>query len=226
MPSRVARPCRKCSRNDLPAAGDFLLGRLFARFRVSDSVTTPDDPPRWQTLTNRTVYENAWIDVSHRDVIAPTGHAGIYGVVHFRNRAVGVVPLDDEGYTWLVGQWRYTLDTWSWEIPEGGAPPDEDPLDAARRELAEETGLVASRWSPLLEMHTSNSVTDETAVAYLARGLTPGDSAPDETELLTVKRVHLSEAVSMTLDGRISDGFAMAALMKVELWRQSGQLPV
>lgn len=238
--SMAARHCKACSKSDFPAARLAEPATAAApaaaasagpaaddrpQQAVTDTLEPPDPAPRWKTLATRTVYENDWIEVSHRDVVAPTGHAGIYGVVHFRNRAVGVVPLDDEGYTWLVGQWRYTLDAWSWEIPEGGAPPDEAPLDAARRELAEETGLVARHWSPLLEMHTSNSVTDECAVAYLARGLSAGASAPDETEVLSVKRLPLSEAVAMALDGRISDGFAMAALLKVELLRQSGQLP-
>lgn len=185
----------------------------------------PAEADGWTTLSARTVYDNAWISVSHRDVVAPTGHPGIYGVVHFKQRAIGIVPLDDAGCTWLVGQWRYTLDAWSWEIPEGGAPPGEAALDAARRELAEETGLVAARWSPLLELHTSNSVTDERAVAYLARGLTEGASAPDETERLAVRRLPLDEAVEMVLDGRITDALAMAALMKVHVLRSRGELP-
>jgi len=184
-----------------------------------------DDRPSWTTLASRTVYDNAWIEVTHRDVVAPTGHPGIYGVVHFKQRAIGVVPLDDEGCTWLVGQWRYTLDAWSWEIPEGGAPPGEAPLDAARRELAEETGLVAARWTPLLELHTSNSVTDERAVVWLARELTRGTPAPDETEHLALRRLPLDEAVEMVLDGRITDALAMAALLKVHVLRERGEMP-
>ena len=136
-----------------------------------------------------------------------------------------MVPLDEAWHTWLVGQWRYTLDAWSWEIPEGGAPAGEAPLDAARRELAEETGLTAARWSPLLELHTSNSVTDERAAVWLARGLTAGASAPDDTERLLVRRVPFDEAIAMVLDGRITDALAMAALMKVQLLRERGELP-
>ena len=146
-------------------------------------------------------------------------------MVSFRQRAVGIVPLDDEEHTWLVGQHRYTLDAWSWEIPEGGAPMDEAPLDAARRELAEETGLAASRWTPLLSLHTSNSVTDEQGHAWLARGLTPVAAEPDGTERLTLRRVPLEEAVAMALDGRISDALAMAALLKVHVLRERGELP-
>ena len=193
------------------------------------SPSTEDEPDDrgagWTTLSSRTVYDNPWITVSHRDVLAPTGHPGIYGLVHFKQRAVGVVPLDDEEHTWLVGQWRYTLDAWSWEIPEGGAPPGETPLACARRELAEETGLAAARWTPLLELHTSNSVTDEHAVAYLARGLTAGVAAPDETERLALRRLPLDEAVAMVLDGRITDALAMASLMKVHLLRSRAELP-
>lgn len=190
-----------------------------------------DDAPdervaRWTTRSSRTVYDNPWIEVSHREVRAPTGRDGIYGMVHFKNRAVGVVPLDDEAHTWLVGQWRYPLDAWSWEIPEGGAPAGEATLDCARRELAEETGLTASRWSPLLKLHTSNSVTDELGVVYLARGLTPGTPAPDDTERLVVRRVSLDEAVAMVLDGRITDSLAMTGLMKAQLLRLRGELPV
>ena len=145
--------------------------------------------------------------------------------MHFKQLAVGVVPLDEEEHTWLVGQWRYTLDAWSWEIPEGGAPFEEPALEAARRELAEETGLLASRWTPLLELHTSNSVTDERAVAFLARGLSRGPTAPDDTERLALRRLPLDEALEMALDGRISDALSMTALMKVRLLRERGELP-
>lgn len=169
----------------------------------------------WQTLTDRTAYENPWIRVSHREVINPAGGPGIYGVVHFKNTAIGIVPVDEEGFTWLVGQYRYTLGRYSWEIPEGGGPVGTPALDSAQRELLEETGITASRWTMLLDMHLSNSVTDEYGVVYLAQGLSFGESEPEDTEQLHVKRLPLREAVDMVMDGRITDSLSMVALLKV-----------
>jgi len=169
----------------------------------------------WQTLTERTAYENPWIRVSHREVINPAGGAGIYGVVHFKNTAIGIVPVDEEGYTWLVGQYRYTLGRYSWEIPEGGGPIGTSTLESAQRELLEETGITAARWTPLLEMHLSNSVTDEYGVAYLAQDLSFGEAEPEDTEQLHVRRIPLREAVDMVMDGRITDALSMVALLKV-----------
>ncbi len=178
----------------------------------------------WQTHSIEKVYDNPWITVSHRNVTAPTGTHCIYGLVHFKQLAVGVVPIDTEGYTWLVGQQRYTIDQYTWEIPEGGGAFDEDSIETAQRELLEETGISASRWTPLLELHTSNSVTDERAVAYVAQGLTFGDVAPDDTEILQVCRISLDDAIDRVIDGRITDGLAMAALMKVRILLDRGDL--
>lgn len=173
----------------------------------------------WETRSQRTVYENAWIEVSHREVTAPTGHEGIYGLVHFKHLAVGVVPIDEEDHTWLVGQHRYTLDEVSWEIPEGGGVLGGDPVEAARRELIEETGLRAGRIEPLIELHTSNSVTDERAVIYLATELTPGASEPDETEELVLRRLPVDEAIVLARRGEITDAMSVAALLEVALRR-------
>ena len=170
----------------------------------------------WQTLTTTIVYDNPWIEVSHRQVITPGGTEGIYGKVHFKNIAVGVLPLDDEGYTWLVGQYRYTLDQYSWEIPEGGCPLGEEPLKAARRELLEETGITAARYTRLYDSYTSNSVTDEYAVAYLAEGLTFGEARPEPSENLQLKRVPLTEAIAMVHRGEITDMFSMVTLLKAQ----------
>lgn len=168
----------------------------------------------WQTLSSRTVYENPWISIRHEEVINPGGGAGIYGVVHMKNTATGVVPIDAEGYTYLVGQYRYTLNEYSWEIPEGGSPEGTDPLESAKRELQEETGFSAAKWTTLSRIHTSNSVTDEAGFIYLAEELTAGDTAPEETEDLKVWRLPLQEAVQLVMDNRITDSISIAGLLK------------
>jgi 8-oxo-dGTP pyrophosphatase MutT (NUDIX family) len=171
----------------------------------------------WTTKSTTTTYENPWIKVEHREVINPGGGDGIYGVVHFKNQAIGIVPLDDEGFTYLVGQFRYALNEYHWEIPEGGCPVGEDTLATAKRELKEETGLVAAEWTPLLDFHLSNSVTDEYGVAYLAKGLTQEEAEPEETEELVIKRVPLKEAIRMVMDGEIKDALSILALQRVAL---------
>ena len=174
-----------------------------------------DEKNDWITLTERMIYDNDWITVHHREVINPSGGNGIYGLVKFKNVAVGIVTIDDEGYTYLVGQYRYPTENYSWEIPEGGCPQGEDPLTAAKRELLEETGLVAEDWSVLLPtIHTSNSVTNEVGILYLATRLTLGKSQPEATENLKVKKVKIEEAIQMASDGRITDLMSIAGLLK------------
>ncbi len=187
---------------------------------MKDSTKNP-----WQTLKSEQKYDNPWITVTENQVINPSGGAGIYGVVHFKNIAVGIVPLDEQYNTWLVGQYRYSLDTYSWEIPEGGCPiGQEDPLDCAKRELAEETGLFATQWTTLLKMHTSNSVTDEYGYAYIAQGLTMGEAQPEETEQLQVRKISLAEAVQMCLDDEITDSLSVIALYKTKMLVDAGKL--
>lgn len=171
----------------------------------------------WKTKTSAVVYENLWIKVSHEEVVTPTGTDGIYGVVHFKNTAIGVVPIDDDGNTWLVKQSRYTLDQYTWEIPEGGCPQGESPLNAAKRELEEETGLQANNWQELMTMHLSNSVTDEFCVVFVARDLFPGQQQLEVTEDIEYKKLPLREAIDMVKRGEITDGISVAALLRVAL---------
>jgi 8-oxo-dGTP pyrophosphatase MutT (NUDIX family) len=168
-----------------------------------------DNP--WRMLDSRRVYENPWISVREDSVIRPDGEQGIYGVVHYKNTAVGVVPVEDD-HVYLVGQYRYPLERYSWEIPEGGCPEGEETLEAARRELKEETGLEARSWSKLGEAFLSNSVADERAVWFLATDLVAGEPQNEGTEVIGVRRVPLREAVAMAMDGRITDALSMLAL--------------
>ncbi len=180
----------------------------------------------WKSISCDVRYDNPWITVSHRDVIAPTGNPGIYGHVHFKNRAIGIVPIDDDAHTWLVGQARYTLQSYAWEIPEGGAASGESALAAAQRELREETGLQAKRWTSLLKLHTSNSVTDELAYSFIAQDLKTGSTKPDDTEQLMLHRVPLDDAINMAMDGTISDALAMTSLIKIGRLLDCGALTI
>jgi 8-oxo-dGTP pyrophosphatase MutT (NUDIX family) len=174
----------------------------------------------WQTVSSEEVYDNPWIQVREDRVIRPDGEPGIYGVVHYKNIAVGVLPIEED-HIYLVGQYRYPLQSYSWEIPEGGCPEGEEPLLAARRELKEETGLEARRWRRLGEAYLSNSVADEYAVWFVATGLVPGDWCPEGAERLSVRRVPLREALTMALDGEITDALSLLAIMSYALARPS-----
>jgi len=171
----------------------------------------------WTTLERKEIYDNNWINVNEHQVINPSGGPGIYGVVHFKNLAIGILPLDEHNNTWLVGQYRYPLQAYSWEIPEGGGPLGLDPLDGAKRELLEETGLTATDWTEIQRMHLSNSVSDELAIIYVARGLTMGIAAPEETEDLQLRKLPFEEAYQMVLDGSITDSMSVAAILKTKI---------
>lgn len=169
----------------------------------------------WKCKSSETMYENPWIKVEEDQVVRPNGSEGIYGKVQFKNKALGIIPLDDQLNTWLVGQYRYTLNEYSWEIPMGGVPHEEDTLDGAKRELKEETGLTAKKWTNLLRIHTSNSVTDEYGFVYLAEELSQGETDWDDTEDLIVKKVQLKEAVEMVMYNKITDSLSVAGLLKI-----------
>jgi len=170
----------------------------------------------WSTLSSREVYDNKWIQVVEHQVINPAGGKGIYGKVHFKNKAIGIIALDENNNTWLVGQWRYPLNEWSWEIPEGGGPNDDEVLLSAKRELKEETGLTANRWTMIQRAHLSNSVSDEEGFLFLAEDLTQGESELEETEAdMKVWKLPFADALAMVLDGKITDSLSVMAILKV-----------
>jgi 8-oxo-dGDP phosphatase len=168
----------------------------------------------WKTIGSREVYVNPWIRVREDHVLRPDGRPGIYGVVEFRNYAIGIVPVTDEGDTFLVGQWRYPLNCYSWEIPEGGGALDRPAVESARKELREETGITAATWTDLGVFHLSNSVTDEVGYIFLAQGLTIEEPEPDGDEVLRLRRLPLVEAHAMAIDGRITDGVSIIGLAR------------
>jgi len=177
----------------------------------------------WQILSEKNIYDNNWINVTEYDVINPNGGQGIYGKVHFKNIAIGLVPLDENYYTYLVGQYRFIIDKYSWEIPEGGCI-DESPLDAAKRELLEETGLQADNWQQIIEMYLSNSVTDEHCFVYAAKSLSQHTAMPESTEKLRVKKLSLNEAYNMILQNAITDAISVAAILKIKLLISEGRI--
>ncbi|MBL4867626.1 MAG: NUDIX hydrolase [Pseudomonadales bacterium] len=168
----------------------------------------------WKRRSTKEVYDNPWISVCHDEVLTPAGGSGIYGRVHFKSKAVGIIPIDKQGNTWLVHQYRYALREYSWEIPMGGSPLGTDPLETAKRELKEETGLSADHWVQLMRVHTSNSVTDEEGLVFVAEELTQGEMQLEATEDITVKKLPFSVALAMVMDGRITDCVSVAGLLR------------
>ena len=180
----------------------------------------------WKTLTSELVYESAWIAVHKHQTINPAGNPAIYSVVNFKNLAIGILPLSDDGYTWLVGQWRYPLNAYSWEIPEGGGPLGEAPIETARRELKEETGIVAKNFKEIMQLHLSNSATDEHAFVFLATQLSFEEAEPEESEDLKVKKIHFNDAFEMVMKGEITDGISVAAIFKTKHLIDTGELKI
>jgi 8-oxo-dGTP pyrophosphatase MutT (NUDIX family) len=192
---------------------------------VSEPPASPTSIGPWRRRSRTVAYANPWIEVLHDEVDRPDGSPGIYGVVHFRSMAVGVVAVDDAGRVLLVGQHRYTLDAYSWEIPEGGAAPGEDPLEGARRELAEETGFEAAEWRELARFSLSNSITDERGVLYLATGLRAGAAAPEPTEELSTRWATLDEVLGEIDRGEIHDILTIAGITRYALTARSQRAP-
>lgn len=178
----------------------------------------------WKKLSKKIVYENDWIRVQEDIVLNPSGNEGIYGTVHFKNRAIGIVPIDSEGNTYLVGQYRYPLDIYSWELPMGGGKMTDDDLDSAQRELKEETGLVAKNWKNISTIHTSNSVTDEVGYIFLATDLQQKKAEPEETEELKVIKIPFQKAVEMVINNEITDSISIAGILKVDYLIRNNQL--
>lgn len=176
----------------------------------------PEENP-WQITAEKVEYDNPWINVTEYQVINPSGNPGIYGKIHFKNRAIGVFPLDDELNTYLVGQFRFALGLYSWEMPEGGGPVGTDPLASAKRELLEETGLKAAKWTEIQRLHLSNSVSDELSIIYLAQNLQQFEVEPEDTEQLIVKKLPFNEVYQMVCNGAITDAMTVAAVLKVQI---------
>jgi 8-oxo-dGTP pyrophosphatase MutT (NUDIX family) len=183
----------------------------------------PEENP-WQIISEKEIYNNPWIGLTEYQVINPSGNPGIYGKVHFKNIAIGVFPLDEEMNTYLVGQYRFALGQYSWEIPEGGGLLGVDPLDSAKRELLEETGLKAACWTELQRMHLSNSVSDELSIIYLAQDLQQFEPEPEDTEQLIIKKLPFNEVYRMVCDGEITDSLSVAAVLKIRLMQLEGEL--
>lgn len=183
-------------------------------------MNTPKDNP-WKTLSSQQKYDNQWINVTEHQIINPAGNPGIYGKIHFKNKAIGIIPIDHNNNTWLVGQWRYALNEWSWEIPEGGGLLKTDPLEAAQRELKEETGLTAKKWTMIQRVHLSNSVSDEEGFIFLAEDISEGAHHREETEAdMQVKKISFDEGLKMVLDGEITDSLTVMAFLKVNAIRK------
>ena len=179
-----------------------------------DKLPTTANP--WIPQSSKQVFENPWLTLYEDKVINPGGGISHYGKINFKNLAIGIIPLDGNNNTWLVGQYRYVPDCYSWEIPMGGGPVDTDPLESAKRELKEETGLIADDWQELMKLHTSNSVTDERGLVYIARDLTQGETDFEEAEDLLIQKIPLDEAIERVISGEITDAISIAGLLKLQ----------
>jgi 8-oxo-dGTP pyrophosphatase MutT (NUDIX family) len=174
----------------------------------------------WRRVSRDKIYENQWITVYHDEVVTPAGSDGIYGIVSFKNTAIGIIPLDDNGYSWLVSQYRYALARREYEIPMGGCAEGDDMLAAGRRELREECGIEAQTWTPLLRLNTTNSVSDELAQVFVAEQLSFGEQQLEDSEAdLQVHKLPFKTIYQWVLEGRIMDSISIAAVLKLAILR-------
>jgi len=177
-----------------------------------DELTNP-----WATISKEIKYDNPWIKITEHKTINADGGDGIYGVVHFKNLAIGIIPLDDNYNTWLVGQYRFPLNQYSWEICEGGGLFNTPAIDSAKRELKEELGIKAKDWKKIMDMHLSNSVSDEKGVIYVAKNLTYHNPEPEEGEVLQLKKIPFDDVYKMVMNGEITDSLSVAGILKTKI---------
>jgi len=183
-----------------------------------------DESNPWKKLGTEIKYENDWLRINEDQVITPAGKAGIYGVVHFKNRAIAIIPLDEDYNTWIVGQYRYAPESYEWEVPEGGCPEDELPVETAKRELLEEAGLKAEKLELIMEMQLSNSATDEISYTYVAKNLTIHDTGHEETEIIRVRKLPFEQLFQMAMRGEIKDALSVAGILKTKILIDQGKI--
>lgn len=184
----------------------------------------PKYPGKWKTKSSKLVYDNRWIELEEFQVIDPSGKDTIYSVLNLKSIAVGIIPLDEDLNTWIVGQHRFPFNDYFWEIVEGGGDRNVSTLDSAKRELQEETGIKANKWTELLDMVTSNCATSEKAVVYVARDLSFGEAQPDDEEDLKVLKLPFNELYERALNGEIKDGISLAAIFKLKVLIDKGEI--
>ncbi|MES2286336.1 MAG: NUDIX hydrolase [Bacteroidota bacterium] len=193
-----------------------------AKSTKEEHVQNHENP--WTTLTSEKIYDSPWIGLTKHDVLNPNGNPGTYSVVHFKNLAIGILPLDNDYNTWIVGQYRYPINQYSWEIPEGGGDHNVPALDSAKRELLEETGITANKWTKIQEVHMSNSASDEFGILYIAQDLSFGESEPEDDEQLVVRKIHFNELYKMVESGEITDSLTVITVLKAKLLMLEGKI--
>lgn len=188
-------------------------------FTMIDETKNP-----WKVLSTKPVHETPWIKITHHDVINPAGNSTVYTTVNFKNYAIAVIPLDENYNTWIVGQYRFPINEYSWEIIEGGGPIELSPQESAARELKEEAGITAKVWHEIYEFHASNSATDELAKVFVAKDLSFGESCPEESEELQVKKIPFQELVSMVYENKVKDSLTIISVLITDKLIKEGKL--